>query len=68
MWENKFYIWSDRLTAADVLNQKWLRRDSQTVQQEDQPIVRRMRRRTRKKLESDIKQVRKKSSESKRTR
>lgn len=47
----------DRLTAADVLNQKWLRRDSQPVQQEDQPIVRRMRRRTRKKLDNDIKQL-----------
>lgn len=48
----------DRLSAADVLNQKWLRNDHQPcAAQEDQPIVRRMRRRSRKKLDNDVKQL-----------
>ena len=49
------FIFSDRLTASEVLNQKWLAISQSPVEAEDQPITKRVRRRSRKNAE--VKQV-----------
>ena len=46
---------SDRLTASEVLSQKWLAISQSPVEAEDQPITKRVRRRSRKNAE--VKQV-----------